>query len=94
MTHDYKRHGTTTLFAALNVAPGEVIGECMPRHRAGEFLKFLKKIRRETLPNLDPHLIADNYSTHKTPAVQRWLKRHPRFMLQFHPDIFFLAQSG
>jgi transposase len=85
MTHDYKRHGTTTLFAALNVATGEVIGECMPRHRAGEFLKFLKKIDRETLPNLDLHLIADNYSTHKTPAVQRWLKRHPRFKLHFIP---------
>src|SRR6202163_415700 len=85
LTHDYKRHGTTTLFAALNVATGEVIGECMPRHRAGEFLKFLKKIDRETLPNLDLHLIADNYSTHKTPAVQRWLKRHPRFKLHFIP---------
>jgi transposase len=85
MTHDYKRHGTTTLFAALNVATGEVIGECMPRHRAGEFLKFLKKIDRETLPNLDLHLIADNYATHKTPAVQRWLKRHPRFKLHFIP---------
>jgi transposase len=57
----------------------------MPRHRSGEFLKFLKKIDRETLPNLDLHLIADNYSTHKTPAVQRWLKRHPRFKLHFIP---------
>src|ERR1700692_1853200 len=85
MTHDYKRNGTTTLFAALNVATGEVIGECMPRHRSGEFLKFLKKIDRETLPNLDLHLIADNYSTPKTPPVQRWLKRHPRFKLHFIP---------
>jgi transposase len=85
MTHDYKRHGTTTLFAALNVATGEVIGECMPRHRSEDFLKFLKKIDRETLPHLDLHLIADNYSTHKTPAVQRWLKRHPRFKLHFIP---------
>ena len=85
MTHDYKRHGTTTLFAALNVASGKVIGECMPHHRSEEFLKFLKKIDRETLPNLDLHLIADNYATHKTPAVQRWLKRHPRFKLHFIP---------
>ena len=85
MTHDYKRHGTTTLFAALNVATGEVIGECMPRHRSEDFLKFLKKIDRETLPHLDLHLIVENYSTHKTPAVQRWLKRHPRFKLHFIP---------
>jgi transposase len=90
MTHDYKRNGTTTLFAALNVATGEVIGECMPRHRSEEFLKFLKKIDRETLPNLDLHLIADNYSTHKTPAVQRWLKRHPRFKLHFIPTSSWL----
>jgi transposase len=85
VTHDYKRNGTTTLFAALNVATGKVIGECMPHHRSEEFLKFLKKIDRETLPNLDLHLIADNYATHKTPAVQRWLKRHPRFKLHFIP---------
>ena len=85
MTHDYKRHGTTTLFAALNVATGKVIGECMPRHRSEEFLKFLKKIDRETLPHLDLHLIVDNYATHKTPAVQRWLKRHPRLKLHFIP---------
>jgi transposase len=85
MTHDYKRHGTTTLFAALDVATGKVIGECLPRHRAKEFLAFLKKIDRETLPYLDLHLILDNYATHKTPAVQRWLKRHPRFKLHFTP---------
>jgi transposase len=85
MTHDYKRHGTTTLFAALDVASGAVIGECMPRHRSEEFLKFLKKIDRETLPHLDLHLIVDNYATHKTPTVQRWLKRHPRFKLHFTP---------
>jgi transposase len=85
MTHDYKRHGTTTLFAALNVATGKVIGECLPRHRAKEFLTFLKKIDRETLPYFDLHLILDNYATHKTPAVQRWLKRHPRFKLHFTP---------
>src|SRR5271165_934141 len=71
MTHDYKRHGTTTLFAALDIATGKVIGECLPRHRAKEFLKFLRRIDKETLPYLDLHLILDNYATHKTPAVQR-----------------------
>jgi transposase len=85
MTHDYKRNGTTTLFAALDVASGTVIGECKPRHRAAEFLGFLKKIDRETPAHLDLHLIADNYATHKTPAVKRWLKRHPRFHLHFTP---------
>ena len=85
MTHDYKRHGTTTLFAALDVATGTVIGECLPRHRAKEFLKFLRRIDKETLSHLDLHLILDNYATHKTPAVQRWLKRHPRFKLHFTP---------
>src|SRR6266581_3917020 len=85
MTHDYKRHGTTTLFAALDVATGRVIGECLPRHRAKEFLKFLRRIDKETLSHLDLHLILDNYATHKTPAVQRWLKRHPRFKLHFTP---------
>jgi transposase len=85
MTHDYKRHGTTTLFAALDVATGRVIGGCLPRHRAKEFLKFLRRIDKETLSHLDLHLILDNYATHKTPAVQRWLKRHPRFKLHFTP---------
>jgi len=85
MTHDYKRNGTTTLFAALDMATGKVIGECMPRHRAKEFLAFLKKILRETPAHLDLHLIVDNYATHKTPAVQRWLKRHPRCTLHFTP---------
>ena len=85
MTHDYKRNGTTTLFAALDVASGMVIGECKSRHRAAEFLEFLKKIDRETPAHLDLHLIADNYATHKTPAVKRWLKRHPRFHLHFTP---------
>jgi transposase len=85
LTHDYKRHGTTTLFAALNMLDGTVIGECMKRHRHREFLCFLKHIDRETLPCLDLHLIVDNYATHKTPAVKRWLKRHPRFHLHFTP---------
>ncbi len=85
MTHDYKRNGTTTLFAALDIATGAVIGECLPRNRAKEFLDFLKKIDRETAADLDPHLILDNYATHKTPAVQRWLARHKRFTLHFTP---------
>jgi transposase len=85
MTHDYKRNGTTTLFAALDVASAAVIGECLPRHRAGEFLTFLKKIDRETPAHLDLHLILDNYATHKTPAVKRWLARHKRFTLHFTP---------
>ena len=85
MTHDYKRHGTTTLFAALNVADGSIIGECLPRHRAKEFLRFLKRIDRETPAHLDLHLILDNYSTHKTKQVKAWLARHPRFRLHFTP---------
>ena len=85
MTHDYKRNGTTTLFAALDMATGTVIGECLARHRADEFLSFLKKIDRETPAHLDLHLILDNYATHKTPAVKRWLARHKRFILHFTP---------
>ena len=85
MTHDYKRNGTMTLFAALDVATGKVIGECMPRHRSKEFLAFLKKISRETPAHLDLHLILDNYATHKTPAVKRWLSRNPRCTLHFTP---------
>src|SRR5438093_6266306 len=85
MTLDYKRHGTTTLFAALNMLDGTIIGECMPRHRHREFLRFLKRIDKETLPYLDLHLIVDNYATHKTAAVKRWLKAHSRFHLHFTP---------
>jgi transposase len=85
MTHDYKRNGTTTLFAALNMLDGTVIGECMPRHRHGEFLRFLKRIDRQTPAGLDLHLIVDNYATHKTPKVKRWLKANPRFNLHFTP---------
>jgi transposase len=84
-THDYKRHGTTTLFAALNVLDGKVIGECLPRHRSQEFVRFLKKIDRETPTDLDLHLIVDNYSTHKSPLVKRWLARHKRFHVHFVP---------
>jgi len=85
MTHDYTRHGTTCLFAALNVLAGTVIGSCYPRHRHEEFLKFLRQIDRQTPSELDLHLILDNYGTHKHPAVARWLKTHPRFVLHFTP---------
>ena len=85
MTHDYKRNGTTTLFAALNPLDGKVIGECHARHRHQEWLKFLKLIDAQTPADLDLHLIADNYFTHKTPQVQRWLKKHPRFHMHFIP---------
>ena len=85
MTHDYKRHGTTTLFAALDVATGEVIHECLPRHRHQEFLRFLKKVESETDPDLDLHFILDNYATHKHAKVQAWIERHPRVHFHFIP---------
>jgi len=85
LTHDYKRNGTTTLFAAIEVAEGKIIAECMPRHRHQEWLKFLKKIDAETPSDLALHLIVDNYATHKHPKVQRWLKRHKRFEMHFTP---------
>lgn len=91
MTHDYKRNGTTTLFAALNVLDGQVIGQCQQRHTHAEWLKFLKKIDRETPKNKTLHLIADNYlspsldATHKHPVVQEWLAKHPRFNMHFTP---------
>jgi len=85
MTHDYKRHGTTTLFAALNVLTGAVLGQCLPRHRHEEFLKFLATIDRATPKGLDVHLILDNYSTHKHANVAAWLVKHPRFHLHFTP---------
>jgi transposase len=84
-THDYKRHGVTTLFAALDVATGKVIGQCMKRHRHQEWLKFLRAIDRATPKGLDLHLIADNYATHKHPTVKAWLARHPRFHMHFTP---------
>lgn len=84
-THDYKRNGTTTLFAALDAATGNVISRFKKRHRHQEFIAFLKHIDEATPPELDLHLILDNYGTHKTPAVKRWLKRHPRFHLHFVP---------
>lgn len=85
MTHDYKRHGTTCLFAALNILDGTVIGTCYPRHRHEEFLKFLRTIDRETPPGLPLHLILDNYGTHTHPHVKKWLEKHPRFHLHFTP---------
>lgn len=85
MTHDYKRNGTTTLFAALNVLDGQVIGQCQQHHTHAEWLKFLKKIDRETPKNKTLHLIADNYATHKHPVVQDWLAKHPRFNMHFTP---------
>lgn len=85
MTHDYKRNGTTCLFAALNVLEGKVIGTCYPRHRNVEFLKFLRKIDRETPRGLDLHLILDNYGTHNHPNVKKWLGKHTRFHLHFTP---------
>jgi len=85
MTHDYKRNGTTTLFAALDVLTGTVIGECLPRHRHTEFLKFLRTIDREVPKGLQVHLILDNYSTHKHENVGKWLAKHPRFHLHFTP---------
>ena len=84
-THVYKRHGVTTLFAALDVATGKVIGQCMKRHRHQEWLKFLRAIDRGTPKGLDLHLIADNYATHKHPTVKAWLARHPRFHMHFTP---------
>ena len=85
MTHDYKRNGTTTLFAALSMLDGKVIGDCMPRHRHQEFIRFLKTIDAKTAPELDLHLVVDNYGTHKHPRVKSWLRRHPRFHLHFIP---------
>jgi transposase len=85
MTHDYKRHGTTTLFTALNTLDGTVIGTCMPRHRHQEWIKFLRLIDRESPKGKEIHLIADNYATHKHPKVRTWLDRHPRFTVHFTP---------
>jgi len=84
-THDYVRHGTTTLFAALEILEGKVIGQCFPRHRHQEFLKFLRRLDNEFPATLKLHLVLDNYGTHKHPKVQSWLRRHPRFKLHFIP---------
>ena len=85
LTHDYKRHGTTTLFAALDVLTGTVIGECHGRHRHQEFLKFLRRLDRAFPREIALHIILDNYGTHKHPTVRKWLRAHPRFTLHFTP---------
>ena len=85
MTHDYKRNGTTTLFAALNTLDGKVIGQCLPRHRHQEFLRFLRIINRQIPKGLNLHLILDNYATHNHPKVKAWLSKHPRFIFHFVP---------
>src|SRR6266700_5519362 len=85
MTHDYKRNGTTTLFAALNMLDGTVIGSCFERHRHEEFLKFLRQVNRDTPEGMDLHLTVDNYSTHKHPKVKQWIQGHKRFHLHFTP---------
>jgi len=84
-THDYARHGTTTLFAALDIATGEVIGELHRRHRSAEFLQFLRTIEATVPEDLDVHLVMDNYGTHKTPSIKSWFARHPRFQVHFTP---------
>src|SRR3977135_1328947 len=90
MTHDYKRNGTTTLFAALDVATGKVIGECLPRHRATEFLRFLKKIDLDTPARLDLHLILDNYSTPQNACREALAQAPPAVQAALHADIVFL----
>ena len=85
MTHDYKRHGTTTLFAALNILDGTVVGRCMQRHRHQEFIRFLNAIEREVPAGKVIHVILDNYATHKHPKVLAWLARHPRWTFHFTP---------
>lgn len=94
MTHDYKRNGTTVLFAALNVLDGQVIAQCQPPHRHTEWLKFLRKINRETPKDKTLHLIADNQATHKHPAAQAWLDKHPRFQQAFHAHLGIVAEQG
>jgi transposase len=84
-THDYERHGTTTLFAALNVLEGTVIGQCQPKHRHQEFLRFLEQIDASVEQELDVHLVLDNYGTHKHPEVKKWLSQRPRYRLHFTP---------
>ena len=85
MTHDYKRHGTTTLFAALDILAGKVIGDCYKRHRHQEFLRFLRRINHEFSGKMPLHLVMDNYGTHGTPEVKDWLNRHPRFKVHYVP---------
>jgi transposase len=94
MTHDYKRNGTTTLFAALNVLTGIVIGQCLPKHRNTEFLRFLRTIDRQVPKGLQIHMVLDNYGTHKHPNVVAWLAKHPLFHLHFVPTSSSWAEHG
>ena len=94
MTHDYVRHGTTSLFAAYDLGSGSVIAQSYRRHRHQEFLRFLKLIDAAVPKDLDLHLVLDNYATHKTPAIHQWLLKHPRFHLHFTPDQLLVAQPG
>ena len=84
-THDYKRHGTTSLFAALDIATGAVIGRCYPKHRSAEFRKFLDQIEANVPADLDVHLVMDNYATHKTKMIRGWLLKRPRWHIHFTP---------
>jgi hypothetical protein len=93
-THDHLRHGTTSLFAALDTADGSVISSTHTRHRTIEFKKFVTKVDAEVPEHLDVHLICDNYGTHKTPAITTWLERHSRFHISLHPDLLQLAQPN
>ena len=92
MTHDYVRNGTTSLFAAFDLASGSVIAQPYRRHRHQEFLRFLKLIDAAVPKDLDLHLVLDNYATHKTPAIHQWLLKHPRFHLHFTPDQLIVAE--
>lgn len=85
LTHDYKRHGTTTLFAALNILDGAVIGRCMQKHRHQEFIRFLNTVERDVPAGKLIHAVLDNYATHKHPKVRAWLERHPRWVFHFTP---------
>ena len=93
MTHDYKRHGTSTLFAALNTLTGDVIGQCMKRHRHQEFLTFLKAVEKQTPKELDLHLIVDNYATHKHEMVKNWIKRKQKNSLALYSYEFVVVKS-
>jgi DDE superfamily endonuclease len=94
MTHDYKRHGTTTtLFAALDILEGKVIGRCMQRHRHQEFIRFLNTVAREVPADKTIHVVLDNYASHKYPKVRGWLARHPRVTFHFTPTSCFSANA-
>ena len=92
-THDYKRHGTTSLFAALDLKTSQVISQFHRRHRSVEFRRFLDAIDAAVPPELDVHLVLDNYATHKTALIWRWLAKRPPLLRPFHPDLWVLAQS-